>query len=75
MVKLRKMRNNLNSVEAFACMCLYANCTCRCPCNCDCAGTNLSTSIHNPDTHGLGTSLANEIVNVQYNSENMMYTP
>ena len=47
MAKIRKRGNKLNSVEAYACVCLYALCpSCTCGCSCSCEYDRVQNNAH-----------------------------
>lgn len=61
MNRLIKKRQRLDSVEAYACMCLYASCTCSCgTCYCGCQSGNRTATDRidalNTVSHNMGTS-------------------
>jgi hypothetical protein len=67
LVKLGKKRNNLKSVEAYACVCILASCTCHC--NCDCTGGTMVDMGNNNAVLYDRNKYFN--YNMQYDSANM----
>ncbi|GAA4653035.1 hypothetical protein GCM10023142_01730 [Anaerocolumna aminovalerica] len=73
MKKLKK-RSNLNSVEAYACMCWYAACTCSCTAVCNCSTDYPKSTISSYEADKIVAKIGESSYQAQYNSENMMYS-
>jgi hypothetical protein len=72
MVRLRKKKLHMDSVEAYACACIWAACVCNCVCDCGCnvdiASNNRSidtdASVSQATDHS--TLYATEVSGMQY---------